>query len=102
MTDLNYMKRLGAAVLALLLILSLCACGDQTPGGGELTDVTICLDWTPNTNHTGLFVAAAKGYFEEAGLNVSIVQPPEDGAAALCAAGQAQFAVAVQDNLAAA
>lgn len=102
MTDLNDIKRLGAAALALLLSLSLCACGDKAQGGGELTDVTICLDWTPNTNHTGLFVAAAKGYFEDAGLNVSIVQPPEDGAAALCAAGQAQFAVAVQDNLAAA
>lgn len=102
MTDLNHIRRLGAAVLALLLSLSLCACGDKTPDSGELTDVTICLDWTPNTNHTGLFVAAAKGYFEEVGLNVSIVQPPEDGAAALCAAGQAQFAVTVQDNLAAA
>ena len=33
-------------------------------------------------------MAAAKGYFEQAGLNVSIVQPPEDGATAICAAGQ--------------
>ena len=55
--------------------------------------MTICLDWTPNTNHTGLYVAAAKGYYEDAGLNVSIVQPPEDGATAICAAGQVEFAV---------
>lgn len=99
------MRKLAAAVLALALALSLAACGGKNAGEGQdtqLTGVTICLDWTPNTNHTGLYVAAAKGYFEEAGLNVSIVQPPEDGAAALCAAGQAEFAVAVQDNLAAA
>ena len=99
------MRKLAAAVLALALVLSLAACGGKNAGENQdtqLTDVTICLDWTPNTNHTGLYVAAAKGYFEENGLNVSIVQPPEDGAAALCAAGQAEFAVAVQDNLAAA
>ena len=102
MTDLRYIRRLGAAALALLLALALCACGEKALDKDELTAVIICLDWTPNTNHTGLFVAAAKGYFEDEGLNVSIVQPPEDGAAALCAAGPAQFAVTVQDNLAAA
>lgn len=102
---MKHMRKLAAAILALALVLSLAACGGKNAGenqDAQLTDVTICLDWTPNTNHTGLYVAVAKGYFEEAGLNVSIVQPPEDGAAALCAAGQAEFAVAVQDNLAAA
>ncbi len=43
-----------------------------------------------------------QGYYEEAGLEVSIVQLPEDGATAICAAGQVEFAVTVQDNLAAA
>ena len=33
------------------------------------------LDWTPNTNHTGLYVAKEKGYFEKEGLDVEIVQP---------------------------
>ena len=110
-------KRMGAAAAALALCLSLTACGgggsassqggsSAAPGGDnsetELTPVTICLDWTPNTNHTGLYVAQALGYFEDAGLDVSIVQPPEDGATAICAAGQVEFAVTVQDNLAAA
>ena len=102
---MNIIRKIGAAALAALLLATLAACGGeggQKPGPDGLTDVTICLDWTPNTNHTGLFVAAAKGYFEQAGLNVSIMQPPEDGATALCAAGQAQLAVTVQDNLAAA
>ena len=51
---------------------------------GAQEKITFCLDWTPNTNHTGLYVAQAKGYYEEAGLDVEIVQPPENGAA-LCA-----------------
>ena len=65
-------------------------------------DIVICLDWTPNTNHTGLYVALEKGYYEEAGLNVTIVQPPEGGAAIMCASGQAQFAIDAQDTMAAA
>ena len=67
----------------------------------ELEKITFCLDWTPNTNHTGLYVAQAQGYYEEAGLDVEIVQPPEDGAALMCAAGQAQFAIEAQDTMAA-
>ena len=35
---------------------------------GAQEKITFCLDWTPNTNHTGLYVAQAKGYYEEAGL----------------------------------
>ena len=58
------------------------------------------MDWTPNTNHTGLYVAKDKGYYEEAGLDVEIVQPPEDGARVLVASGKAQFGVSVQDSMA--
>lgn len=75
---------------------------EETEGAKELTKITFCLDWTPNTNHTGLYVAQQKGFFEEAGLEVEIVQPPEDGAVLMCAAGQAQFAVGYQDSFAAA
>ena len=45
-------------------------------------------------------MALANGYFEEAGLNVQVVQPPEDGAVALVASGKAQFGVSFQDSLA--
>lgn len=65
-----------------------------------ITKLTFVLDWTPNTNHTGLYVAQEKGYFEEAGLEVEIVQPPEDGATPLVASGKAQFGVDFQDSLA--
>lgn len=68
---------------------------------GDLTKITVCLDWTPNTNHTGLYVAQANGYYEEAGLDVEIVQPPENGAVLMCASGKAQFAIDAQDTMAA-
>ncbi|MBR6620453.1 MAG: ABC transporter substrate-binding protein [Clostridia bacterium] len=89
------MKKLIALILSVVIIFSLSACGKT-----EQDKITIVLDWTPNTNHTGIFVAQANGYFEEAGLNVEVVQPPEAGAEALVASGKAQFGVSFQDSLA--
>ena len=39
------------------------------------------------------------GYFENEGLEVEIVQPPEDGAEALVGSGKAQFCVSFQDSM---
>lgn len=101
---MKYRKRFMTIVLSATMLLSMAACADssQNGNGNEKTDLTICLDWTPNTNHTGLYVAASKGYYAEAGLNVRIVQPVEDSATAICAAGQAEFAITAQDSLASA
>lgn len=99
-------KRLFALLLAAMMILGTAGCGNNETGnsdnGEKLEKITFVLDWTPNTNHTGLYVAQAKGYFEEAGLDVDIVQPPEDGAAVLVASGKAQFGISFQDSMAAA
>ena len=38
----------------------------------------LALDWTPNINHIGFFVAREKGYYEEHGLNVNIIDPSID------------------------
>ena len=89
------MKKLIALILSVIIIFGLSACGKTEPD-----KITIVLDWTPNTNHTGIFVAEANGYFKDAGLNVEIVQPPEGGATALVASGKAQFGVSFQDTLA--
>lgn len=91
-------KKRIAALLFLVLALGLFGCGTEREQ--EFEEVTFVLDWTPNTNHTGVYVAKAKGYFEEAGLQVTIIQPPEDGAAMLVAGGGAQFGVDFQDSLA--
>lgn len=104
-------KKLLSVSLALCVILSLCGCGDSKAQSSgldtvepkkDLKEVTMVLDWTPNTNHTGLYVAQEKGYFEDEGLKVSIIQPPDDGATDLVASGGAQFGIDFQDTLAAA
>ena len=38
-----------------------------------LTKFSFALDWTPNTNHTCLYVAQNKGYFRDDGLEVDIL-----------------------------
>ncbi|WP_288312862.1 ABC transporter substrate-binding protein [uncultured Eubacterium sp.] len=101
-------KKIMALLLALSLVCAFAACSKTNSDDAsddttkELKDVTLCLDWTPNTNHTGFYVALQKGYYKDAGLNVSIVQPPENGATEACSAGQAQFAIDAQDTIASA
>ena len=92
------MKKWMVFLLSLMFAGSLAGCGIFT--GKQNQVITIVLDWTPNTNHTGIFVAQAKGYFEAAGVTVEVVQPPEDGAVPLVASGKAQFGVSFQDALA--
>lgn len=93
-------KRLLATLLAMTLALTFTACGKEKKNDAGLKKVTLVLDWTPNTNHTGFYVAQSKGYFKDAGLDVEIVQPPEDGASALVASGKAQFGIDFQDSIA--
>ena len=95
------MKKLIAILLSLFLVFSLAACSDTADKDSNLKEITLCLDWTPNTNHTGFYVADKLGYYEEAGLKITIVQPPEGGAEMMTASGQADFGISAQDSLAA-
>ena len=98
-TGVKNMKKLISLMLSFILIFSLTSCSNVEDSDKKET-ITVVLDWTPNTNHTGIFVAQEKGYFKDAGLNVEVVQPPEDGATTLVASGKAQFGVSFQDSLA--
>ncbi|SOC43721.1 ABC transporter substrate-binding protein [Salinicoccus kekensis] len=89
-------------ILSISLLLLLAACGGD--GGGatdeaELTEVTFVLDWTPNTNHTGIYAAQAEGYYEDHGLDVEIVLPGEAGAEQTVATGNADFGISAQENV---
>lgn len=94
-------KRMLAVLLSVLLVTAMTGCGSkkEEAGDGKLKKITFVLDWTPNTNHTGIYVAKEKGYFKEARLDVEIVQPPEDGAEVLVGSGKAQFGVSFQDTM---
>ncbi|MBO0936005.1 ABC transporter substrate-binding protein [Fibrella sp. HMF5335] len=63
-----------------------------------MNHLRVALDWTPNTNHTGFFVAQSLGYYSEAGLEVHLLTPESDNytltPAKKLALGQADFALA--------
>jgi ABC-type nitrate/sulfonate/bicarbonate transport system substrate-binding protein len=45
-----------------------------TPGTPtKLTHMTLALDWTPNTNHTGIYVALAKGWYRDQGIDLQLL-----------------------------
>lgn len=71
----------------------------QEDANKPLEKTTVILDWTPNTNHTGLYVALEKGYYKSEGLDVQIIQPSEGTTATLVAAGKGDFGVSYQEDV---
>ncbi|WP_372637922.1 ABC transporter substrate-binding protein [Cohnella sp.] len=110
-------KGLGLSLLAGAMLLSGCGgkndagssaspsssgaspAASETAPAAELKEVKVVLDWTPNTNHTGLYVARDMGLWEKHGLKVELILPPEAGASALVAGGQAEFGVGAQESM---
>ena len=64
-----------------------------------LEEVVVMLDWVPNTNHSGLFVAQELGYFEAVGLQAQIIQPGEVFAEQAVVGGAADFGVSFQEQI---
>lgn len=100
-------KLIISSLIILLVFLTACNSGgdqeeqtdESNKNENELTEVKVVLEWTPNTNHTGLYVAKEKGYFEEEGLDVDIMLPGEAGANQLIASGQADFGISNQESI---
>lgn len=86
------MGKLKILILPIFLII-LTGCSSKSE------DLTLVLDWTPNTNHTGFVVAIENGYYEEEGLSLKIIQPYEDGAIPIVSTGKAQFGISSQEEI---
>ncbi|MBK7781633.1 MAG: ABC transporter substrate-binding protein [Ardenticatenia bacterium] len=98
-------------------LLSLGACANPsvpgtTPDGASVTTgeaagsavatpapITLMLDYQPNTNHTGIYVAQAHGYFQAAGLAVTIIEPGEVYPEQALTTGVADFGISFQEAL---
>ena len=98
----GFLKLVGTGLAGL----SLAACNsndvaNNTKASSDgLEKLTFVLDYTPNTNHTGIYVAQEKGFYANEGIDLEIVQPPEDGADALVGTGKAQLGMSYQDVMA--
>ena len=92
---MNIYRGMGIA-LFLLAVLSaslLAACA----GEGELEKVSLALDWYPNSNHAGFYMALERGYYKAEGMDVKIYVPanPEDVLKTV-GAGRDDFGVSYQ------
>jgi putative hydroxymethylpyrimidine transport system substrate-binding protein len=95
-------RALALLTALLALALGLAACGEKSEDttGGTAQDFTLTLDFYPNADHAGIYMAQKLGYFEEAGLNVEI-QVPGDPSAPLkqVAAGQSDLAISYEPEV---
>ena len=116
------MKRILGAALSVVVLAAACGPGAATapPGtpsappsvapatpsaaaspsaAAPLGTVRLALDWTPNTNHTGFYVAQANGWYDQAGVDLQILPYASTTPEALIAAGQAECGISFQDAL---
>lgn len=106
----SYLKRVLAVAVSGTMLFGLAACqggagteeasvSGADEGASGLTDVTVILDYVPNTNHTGMYVALKNGYYEDEGLNVEIIEPTDGATATLVAQGKGTFGISYQEDV---
>jgi NitT/TauT family transport system substrate-binding protein len=94
-------RRTVLAALAAVPALAAVGCGGgaaQPASGGGRTPVRFAMDWTPNTNHTGLYAAQQQGWFADAGLDVQILPYNSTSPDTLVSSGAAEFGISFQDS----
>lgn len=87
------------SLAALISVAGISACSSSDSKTG-MEKTSIVLDWTPNTNHTGIYVAEKLGYYKEAGLNVEIKGYPQAGVEAVLGNNGADFGISGLDLVA--
>lgn len=98
---MNPMRRTAAvAFLVLASILGACSSHGEARTHGHLTKIDVMLDWTPNTNHAGMYLAEAKGWYRDVGLDVRFLQPGGGGdVAQAVASGSVDFGVSSAEQV---
>src|SRR3954447_4767392 len=94
--------RIPAIALAVLaLALALAACGEKSEEvSAERQSFSLTLDFYPNPDHAGIYMAQKLGYFDEAGLDVSVHTPSDPAAPIkLLAAGQTDLAISYEPEI---
>lgn len=88
------MRRAVALLATVLLLATLGGCGGDGAEPGAPKGASVVLDFTPNAVHSGLYAARSEGFYEDAGVDLTIQQPGEStDAPKLLAAGRTEFAI---------
>lgn len=94
-------SRLGAVIALLALVAVPAACSRSAPqeDAAALQPVTLMLNWTPNNHHAGIYAALGRGWYEEEGIALSIVEPGDTQVEQVVGAGRAAFGLAQAESL---
>ena len=95
----NWKKTTAMMVAAAMAMTMTAAVSAEEETNGDLKKVTVILDYVPNTNHTGMYVALDKGYYEAEGLDVEIVEPTDGATATLVAQQKGTFGISYQEDV---
>ena len=89
------------ALSMLILVVGLAACGSKSETQkGEPEKLTLDLDFYPNPDHAGIYMAQEEGLFKEAGLEVAINSPTDPSAPLKdVAAGKADLAITYEPEV---
>jgi putative hydroxymethylpyrimidine transport system substrate-binding protein len=89
------------AIALLILALGLAACGSKSENTkGEPEKLSLDLDFYPNPDHAGIYMAQEEGFFKEAGLEVAINSPTDPSAPLKdVAAGRADLALTYEPEV---
>ncbi|HEY6550295.1 MAG TPA: ABC transporter substrate-binding protein [Solirubrobacterales bacterium] len=92
---------IALAVALLTLTLGLTACGEKSEDvSGETQPLSLTLDFYPNPDHAGIYMAQRLGYFEDAGLDVSVHTPSDPAAPIkLVAAGRTDLSISYEPEV---
>ncbi|WP_330848982.1 ABC transporter substrate-binding protein [Bifidobacterium aemilianum] len=91
-------------VAVLSLVLAGCGAADsKATGTGKSSDadISFMLDWTPNTNHIGIYAAQELGYFKDQGISVKVLPTAQAGAETSIENGVANVGFTTLSNVAA-
>jgi ABC-type nitrate/sulfonate/bicarbonate transport system substrate-binding protein len=93
-------SRRGAIGLAFAGVLAAAGCGSASSGSGTTsgsgTQISVALDWTPNTNHSGMYVAQQLGYYTKRGISLKIIPYASTAPETLISRGTANFGFSYQ------
>ena len=91
------MKRLHLFLLVLMVVAAIVLVIVFNSKGPTAEKVSLMLDWTPNANHTGIYVAYDKGWFAEEGIDLEIIAPAGVTVETVVGSGKAEFGISFQE-----
>jgi NitT/TauT family transport system substrate-binding protein len=98
----NRLHRLLTVTAVMVFVATACSTGGASPSPrptSSLASVRLALDWTPNTNHTGFFVARHEGWYADASIELKVLPYTGTTPERLLIGHQAECGISFHDSM---